>query len=81
MIYNDRFNWRKSSFSGGDPNACVEVGVQWRKSSFSGGGGNECVEIASTLAAIRDSKNPAGPILRIDLGSLLAAIKEAGLGY
>jgi uncharacterized protein DUF397 len=36
--------WRKSSYSGGDGGACVEVGV-WRKSSYSGGNGGDCVEV------------------------------------
>lgn len=80
MIPNDTLRWRKSSLSGGDPNACVEVAILWRKSSFSGGGGNECVEIANTLAAIRDSKNPTGPTLRADLDGMIAAIKEERLG-
>jgi len=37
----------------------------WRKSSYSGGAGN-CVEIAGNLpgtVGVRDSKNPAGPVL------------------
>jgi hypothetical protein len=36
----------------------------WRKSSRSGNGGN-CVEVAALdrLIGIRDSKNPAGPVL------------------
>jgi hypothetical protein len=42
--------------------------LRWRKSSFSGGegGGNDnCVEVAfsGAMAALRDSKNAAGPIL------------------
>ncbi len=39
--------------------------ARWRKSSHSGGG-NDCVEIAvvADTAAVRDSKNPAGPTLR-----------------
>jgi hypothetical protein len=38
--------------------------LNWRKSSRSGGGDN-CVEVASLSdgAAVRDSKDPAGPIL------------------
>ena len=36
--------WRKSTFSHPNGNACVEVA--WRKSSFSGPDGNECVEVA-----------------------------------
>jgi Domain of unknown function (DUF397). len=38
----------------------------WRKSTYSGGNGGECVEVATNLpgvVAVRDSKNPNGPIL------------------
>jgi hypothetical protein len=37
--------WRKSSYSSGSGNACVEVAT-WRKSSHSGASGNACVEVA-----------------------------------
>jgi hypothetical protein len=69
-------HWRKSSYSGGENSACVEVGLQWRKSSFSGGENNECVELVGTLDAIRDSKDPSGPILRADLREFLTATRE-----
>ncbi|MER6720666.1 DUF397 domain-containing protein [Streptomyces halstedii] len=39
---------------------------QWRKSSYSGSTGGECVEVADGYPAtvpVRDSKNPAGPVL------------------
>ncbi len=38
--------------------------LTWRKSSYSQGGGNQCVEVAVTTGAvaIRDSKDPAGPV-------------------
>jgi len=38
--------------------------ASWRKSSFSSGGGNACVEIATLpgTVAIRDSKDPDGPV-------------------
>jgi hypothetical protein len=41
------------------------AGAVWRKSSHSGAG-NDCVEIAlvETGAAVRDSKNPQGSVLR-----------------
>jgi hypothetical protein len=50
----------------------------WRKSSCSGGNGGACVELAN-IGAIRDSKNPAGPALGIDLVKLLAAVKAGRL--
>ncbi|MGR6316399.1 DUF397 domain-containing protein [Micromonospora soli] len=40
------------------------IGATWRKSSRSGNG--ECVEVADNLpgvVGVRDSKDPAGPIL------------------
>jgi hypothetical protein len=49
--------------------------MDWRKSSFSGTGGN-CVEVRQDLAAIRDSKNPDGPALAVDLSRLLAAVRS-----
>jgi hypothetical protein len=64
-------NWRKSSWSGDQTN-CVELA--WRKSSSSTSQTN-CIELAST-GAVRDSKNPNGPILSVDLAPFLAAIKS-----
>lgn len=43
--------------------------MEWRKSSFSGSGGN-CVEVRQDLGAIRDSKNPAGPVLVVEPSAL-----------
>jgi hypothetical protein len=42
--------------------------VIWRKSTRSGGSGGECVEVALNLpgiVAIRDSKDPSGPVLQV----------------
>ncbi|WP_328428090.1 DUF397 domain-containing protein [Streptomyces sp. NBC_00443] len=47
----------------------ILAGIQWRKSSYSGDEGGQCVEIAATphtTVAVRDSKNPAGPIVTLD---------------
>jgi len=42
------------------------TGATWRKSSRSGGNGGQCVEVAflnDRRVALRDSKNPNGPVL------------------
>jgi hypothetical protein len=60
--------WRKSSHSGNGGADCVEVGTTWHKSSHSGNGGGECVEVARDhprVVAVRDSKDPGGPVLTV----------------
>jgi hypothetical protein len=40
----------------------------WRKSSYSGNNGGNCVEVARNLpgvVAVRDSKDPDGPVLLV----------------
>ncbi|MFF2515158.1 DUF397 domain-containing protein [Streptomyces sp. NPDC058086] len=65
--------WRKSSYSGDQGGQCVECAplgpLAWRKSTHSSDQGGECIEIAETLDttfAVRDSKNPTGPILTFE---------------
>lgn len=38
--------------------------ASWRTSSYSTGGGNQCVEVAAfgDAVAVRDSKDPHGPV-------------------
>jgi uncharacterized protein DUF397 len=48
--------------------------IIWRKSSRSGSESN-CVELGNT-GAVRDSKNPTGPTLTVDLRPFLAAIRD-----
>ena len=52
--------------------------MDWRKSSFSGNSGN-CVQVRQDLTAIRDSKNPNGPMLAVDLSGLLSTVKAGYL--
>lgn len=52
--------------------------MTWRSSSYSGPDGN-CVQVRGDLAAIRDSKNSAGPTLAADLSRLLATVKSGKL--
>jgi hypothetical protein len=52
--------------------------MDWRESSFSGDSG-DCVQVRRDLAAVRDSKNPTGPVLIADLDQLLTAVKTGHL--
>lgn len=54
--------------------------IRWKKSSFSGGEGGECVELATT-ELVRDSKNPTGPTLAVDLTALLDSIRADRLAH
>jgi hypothetical protein len=57
----------------------------WRKATRSGGNGGNCVEVARNLpgiVAVRDSKDPQGPVLTFspdDWTSFLAAVKAGDL--
>lgn len=48
--------------------------ARWRKSSHSSGQGGECVELAY-VGAVRDSKNPGGVVLFVELGGLIGSVK------
>ena len=58
----------------------------WRKSSYSSPDGQNCVEVATNLAdtvAVRDSKDPDGPVLALTPAqwrAFLAGIKSGGYG-
>jgi hypothetical protein len=50
--------------------------TRWRKSSYSGGNPqSSCVELSHRLDEVRDSKNPTGPTLRVDVAALVRAVK------
>jgi uncharacterized protein DUF397 len=70
--------WRKSSYSGNEGN-CVEVAPMWRKSSYSGNSAN-CVEVAASAekVAVRDSKNPTGPMITAPAFAAFLADTKAG---
>lgn len=49
----------------------------WRKSTRSNDA-SACVELSNT-GLVRDSKNPAGPMLKVELAGLLAEVKSCRL--
>jgi Domain of unknown function (DUF397) len=57
----------------------------WRRSSYSTGSGGNCVEVAASLpgpVAVRDSKDPAGPVLFFTpagWSAFLGAVKDGEL--
>jgi hypothetical protein len=52
----------------------------WRKSSFSSAPDGNCVEVAyaPTHVAVRDSKNPAGPVLGVGVAGWQALTAALG---
>lgn len=46
----------------------------WRKSSYSNPNG-DCVELTATLDRLRDSKDPDGPTLQVDVAAFVEAVK------
>ncbi|GAA2623099.1 DUF397 domain-containing protein [Actinomadura fulvescens] len=53
--------------------------LKWRKSSYTTSNGGACVELASLndAVAVRDSKNPEGPVIFVHRAVLRRAIREA----
>ncbi|GAA4223587.1 hypothetical protein GCM10022254_01010 [Actinomadura meridiana] len=53
--------------------------TKWRKSSYSDNHQGACVELAGAkdAVAIRDSKDPGGPVLVVPRAALRAAIRSA----
>ena len=57
--------------------------ADWRKSSYSGSNGGDCVELADAAGAVadavavRDSKDPDGPVLLVTRAALRIAVDSA----
>ena len=57
--------------------------AHWRKSSYSGNNGGACIEVARNLPrviAVRDSKDPDGPVLTVAPGIWRGFIAEVKAG-
>jgi hypothetical protein len=53
----------------------------WRKSSRSAAATGNCVELSwdgRAVSALRDSKNPAGGVLTVDMRPFIQSIKNRG---
>ncbi|MFF7300897.1 DUF397 domain-containing protein [Streptomyces sp. NPDC008265] len=74
--------WRKSSYSSTNGGECVECapldGAAWRKASYSGNSGGDCVEVAAQpcRVAVRDSKNPGGPVFTVGAAAFAAFVRS-----
>jgi hypothetical protein len=58
--------------------------VRWRKSSFSGHDGSNCVEIAALSGgrrAVRDTKNPGGPVVVFTPAEWMVFLDHLKVGY
>ena len=60
--------------------------AKWRRSSYSGPNGGNCVELADVagaadavagVVAVRDSKDPDGPVLLLTRAALRTAVQSA----
>ncbi|WP_406860640.1 DUF397 domain-containing protein [Streptomyces sp. HUAS MG47] len=86
MGTSQELRWRKSSYSGDTGGQCIECAplgsAAWRKSSYSGSSGGECIEVADLTPhiAVRDSKNPGGPVLTLTPAAFAAFVEAAARG-
>ncbi|NVI86722.1 DUF397 domain-containing protein [Actinomadura sp. BRA 177] len=81
----ENLNWRRSTHSGPNGGECVELAsftatAHWRKSTRSLENGGNCVQLAGmagAVVAVRDSKDPDGPVLLLTAAAFRAAIQSA----
>ncbi|RKS79682.1 uncharacterized protein DUF397 [Actinomadura pelletieri DSM 43383] len=79
----ENLNWRKSSYTTSNGGNCVELAsvrdTHWRKAHRSGENGGDCVELADVagVVAMRDSKDPDGPVLLLTRAALRTAVQAA----
>ncbi|MFB4296205.1 DUF397 domain-containing protein [Actinomadura sp. NTSP31] len=76
-------SWRKSARSGENGGDCVELArLAWRKSSYTGSNGGNCVELADAVGvvAVRDSKDPDGPVILVTRAVLRSAVDSVVRG-
>ncbi|TXS36485.1 DUF397 domain-containing protein [Streptomyces sp. OR43] len=67
MSHGSGLTWFKSSYSGNEGEACIEVAYDWHKSSYSLNEDSFCVEVATCphTVHVRDSKLTDGPTFAV----------------
>ncbi|MGW0787685.1 DUF397 domain-containing protein [Streptomyces sp. NPDC002911] len=67
MTVGSELSWFKSSYSGNEGGACIEVAYDWHKSSYSNNEGEACVEVTTCphTVHVRDSKVTDGPTFAV----------------
>lgn len=82
MIHGPRLTWFKSSYSGNEGAACIEVAYDWYKSSYSNNEGGACVEVATCphTVHVRDSKVTEGPTFAVTPAAWTAFLGHAANG-
>lgn len=69
--------WRKSSYSGDNGGACIEVASVWRKSSYSGDNGGDCVEVAALWRKSTHSGGNGGTCVEVGATGRALAIRDS----
>lgn len=63
--------------AGFQPANAPAVATEWRTSSHSGGdNGSQCVQVHQSLNQLRDSKNPHGPTLLVNVPALIKLVTQ-----
>jgi hypothetical protein len=69
--------WRKSTHSGSNDGACIEVASVWRKSSHSGSNGGDCVEVADLWRKSTHSGSNGGACIEVGNTDRAVAIRDS----
>ena len=72
--------WRKSSHSGSNGGACIEVANVWRMSTYSGDNGGTCVEVASVWRKSSHSGDNGGACIEVGNTGRAVAIRDSKAG-
>src|ERR1700683_1268710 len=69
--------WRKSSHSGSNDGARIEVANVWGKSSYSGGNGGTCVEVAGVWRKSSHSGSNGGACIEVGTAGRAVALRDS----